>query len=213
VLFYNRIALHHYKLCSEVYFTLTDFLADLYYKEKNTYDCFSKIKFKFTNILSLIDMKYFLLILGLFVFENNHAQGYPETLPEFEVYTLEDEVFSKKDILKDTYAHFVYFSPTCGHCMDAFKVINLKASQIEDADVQLYLISANTSELTRDFFKLYAPKIQNLSNIHILKDVDYKFAELFDVAAFPTSFLYKENNLVKVFEGASEALLFLDEVK
>jgi len=159
-------------------------------------------------------MKTIYFLLAVISLQFTFAQGYPETLPDFEVYTLEDEAFTKEDLQSNTFIHFIYFSPTCGHCQDAFKFLNLKADQIQSAEVQLYLISANTTQLTNEFFDLYAPKIKELGNIHMLKDKDYKFAELFDVVAFPTSFLYRDDHsLVDVFEGASEATLFLKEVK
>lgn len=159
-------------------------------------------------------MKYYLLFLTVFTIQLGIAQNYPEKLPDFEILTLEGDKFTKEQVQKNSYTYFIYFSPTCGHCQDAFKFLNLKADQIKNADVQIYPVSSNTEKETLKFFNTYASKIQDLNNIHILRDIDFKFADEFDVVSFPTSYLYdKDQNLVRVFEGASEVLLFLNEVE
>ena len=165
-------------------------------------------------IFSSIDMKYFFLFVSFIAVQTSFAQNYPEKLPAFEILTLDGETFSQEDIEKNTYNFFVYFNPTCGHCVDAFTFLNLKAEQIKNAEVHVYPVSSNTEELTLKFFEKHAPKIKDLKNLHVLKDVDYKFADTFDVGAFPASYLYdQDNNLVKVFEGASEVLFFLKEIE
>jgi len=158
-------------------------------------------------------MKYCFLFLALLSFQINFAQDFPSTLPDFEVFTLEEEPFTQDQVKKNTYIYLIYFSPTCGHCQDAFKFLNLRAEKIGKAEVQLYPVSSNTTKETLKFFDIYAPKIQNLSNVHILRDNDFKFAEKFGVAFFPTSFLYdQDGELVKVYEEASEILFFLNEL-
>ena len=158
-------------------------------------------------------MKPIILFLSLIITQVSFAQDYPELLPEFEIFTLEGNTFNQNDIEKDTYNYFVYFNPTCGHCKTAFKLLNLKSEQIKNAKVQLYPVSSNTEEETIEFFKQYAPNIQNLTNTKILLDDDYKFADAFFVGPFPTSFLYdKDNKLVKVFEGSDAVVLFLNEL-
>lgn len=158
-------------------------------------------------------MKYYYLFLAFMTIQISFGQDYPENLPDFEVLTLEGDKFSKEQVQKDSYTYFIYFSPTCRHCQDAFKFLNLKADQIEDADVQIYPVSSNTEKETLKFFNTYASKIQHLKNIYILRDIDFKFAEKFDVASFPTSYLYdQDHNLVKVFEGSSQVLFFLNDL-
>jgi thiol-disulfide isomerase/thioredoxin len=158
-------------------------------------------------------MKYIILFLSLIITQAGFAQDYPESLPDFKIFTLEGNTFNQNDIEKDTYTYFVYFNPTCGHCRTAFKLLNFKSEQIKKAKVKLYPVSANTEEETNKFFKQYAPNIQNLANTKILIDDDYTFADAFSVGPFPTSFLYDKNNkLVKVFEGGEDVVLFLNEL-
>ena len=158
-------------------------------------------------------MKYCFLFLALLSFQINFAQEYPETLPDFNLITLEEDAFTREDVKENDYSYFIYFSPTCGHCIDAFKFLNLKASQVEKANVQVYPVSTNTKKLTLKFFDDYASKIFNLKNVFVTRDEDFRFAELMNVVSFPTSFLYDKNgNLVKVFEGEAEILLFLNEL-
>jgi thiol-disulfide isomerase/thioredoxin len=158
-------------------------------------------------------MKYIILFLSLIITQISFAQDYPESLPDFKIFTLEGNAFNQNNIEKDTYTYFVYFNPTCGHCKTAFKLLNLKSEQIKKTKVKLYPVSANTKEETNKFFKQYAPNIQSLTNTQILRDDDYKFADAFSVGPFPTSFLYDKNNkLVKVFEGGDDVVLFLNEL-
>lgn len=159
-------------------------------------------------------MKYCFLFFAFLTIQISFSQAYPEQLPDFEISTLEGEIFTQEQVQKNTNVCFIYFSPTCGHCKDAFKFLNLKANQIENANVQVYPVSSNTQEETIKFFNTYAPKIHHLKNIHILKDDNFKFADIFDVGLFPTCYLYdQDRNLVKVFEGPSEILFFLNEVE
>lgn len=173
-----------------------------------------EIKLTLHSFLSLIQMKYCFLFLAFITIQTSFGQDYPENIPDFEIWTLEGDKFTQEQVEKNSYTYFIYFSPTCGHCQDAFKFLNLKADQLESADVQVYPVSSNTEKETLKFFSAYASKIQNLENIHILRDIDFKFAEIFDVVSFPTSYLYdQDGKLVKVFEGASEAVLFLNELE
>jgi peroxiredoxin len=159
-------------------------------------------------------MKNILLVFSLFITQSYIAQSHPERLVDFELYELNGETFSKENIKENSFNYFIYYNPTCGHCVDTFKVLNLKSDQIKKADVQIYTISANTEQLTRSFFEQHAPKLQNLVNVEILRDEDYKFADAFNVGPFPTAFLYNKNNkLIKVYEGTSEVVLFLNEIK
>ena len=159
-------------------------------------------------------MKYIIIFLSLFIAQVSSAQDYPETLPDFKVFTLEDDFFSKDDLIKDKYTLFIYFNPDCGHCQTTFKTLNIKAEQIKDADVVLYPISTSTVQKTIDFFDLYSPNIEALDNIEILRDDDFKFADAFFVGGYPTSYLYDKNNkLVKVYNGSAEVILFLNDLK
>jgi peroxiredoxin len=159
-------------------------------------------------------MKPIILFLSLIITQVSFAQDYPETLPEFEIFTLDGNTFNQNDIKKDTYSYFVYFDPTCGHCKTAFKLLNLKSEQIKNADIQVYPVSSNTKEETTMFFEKYAPNIQNLNNTQILIDDDYEFVDTFLVGIFPTAYLYdKDNKLVKVFKGSAQVVLFINEIK
>lgn len=142
------------------------------------------------------------------------AQDYPKTLPNFEIFTQDNQVFSQDDVDNETYSYFVYFNPDCGHCQTAFKTLNLKVDSLRDIDVKLYPVSAKNERKTLAFFDNYAPKLMKLKNMQILLDDNFNFADTFFVGAYPTSYLYDKNQkLVKVFNGADEIMEFLDEVK
>lgn len=159
-------------------------------------------------------MKYIVLIFSIFIAQVTIAQDYPKVLPEFEIFKLNGDSFNKDDLKKDTYSFFIYFNPECGHCKTAFKTLNLKAEQIKNVSVTLYPVSANTEEITTKFFEELAPQIKALQNIEILRDDNFKFADAVFVGGYPTSYLYDKNNkLVKVYNGTSETILFLNDIK
>lgn len=156
-------------------------------------------------------MKYIILFFSLFFAQEQFAQL--ETLPEFNIVTLGGETFSQDDIKKDSNTFLIYFDPTCSHCKSAFKLLNLKSEQLKKANVQIYAVSGNTEQLTREFFKDIAPRLQNLDNLHRLIDLDYAFADAFQVGLFPSGYLYdEENNLIKTYEGVAETTLFLNDL-
>lgn len=158
-------------------------------------------------------MKYIILFFSLLVAQEHIAQNKLEILPEFDIVTLEGESFSQNNIKKDSQSFFMYYDPSCGHCIQAFKLLNLKSDQLKEADVQIYTVSGSTSEQTQKFFEEIAPKLKNLDNLHILKDKDYAFADAFQVGMFPSGYLYdKENKLMTTYEGTSETLLFLNDL-
>ncbi|MBZ9627132.1 redoxin domain-containing protein [Psychroflexus sp. CAK57W] len=158
-------------------------------------------------------MKYIILIFSLFIAQEQMAQSDIETLPEFTIYTLEGESFTQDNIKKDSPSYFIYYDPSCGHCVRAFKRLNLKSEQLKKADVQIYTVSAGTKQQTLRFFEEIAPRLKTLENLHILKDRDYALADIFFVRLFPSGYLYdKENKLIKSYEGEAEAVLFLNDL-
>lgn len=158
-------------------------------------------------------MKYIILFFSLLIAQDFVGQNELETLPEFDIVTLEGESFSQDNIKKDSQSFFIYFDPTCGHCIQAFKLLNVKSEQLKNANVQIYTVSGSTTEQTRNFFKDIAPRLKSLDNLHFLKDLDYAFADAFQVGSFPSGYLYdKENKLVKTYEGTIETILFLNDL-
>ncbi|SDG47819.1 TlpA family protein disulfide reductase [Psychroflexus sediminis] len=158
-------------------------------------------------------MKYCFLFLALLTVQASFSQSELETLPEFNIFTLEGESFNQDDIKTGSSSYFIYYDPSCGHCVRAFKVLNLKSEQLKNADVQIYTVSAGTDYQTLTFFEEIAPRLKTLDNLHILKDRDYAFADIFFVGLFPSGYLYdEENKLVKTYEGEAEAVLFLNDL-
>jgi len=159
-------------------------------------------------------MKYIILILSVLATQASVAQDYPEVIPDFEIFTLNGDVFTNENVQNETYSLFIYFNPECGHCKTTFEALNLKAEKIKEANVTLYPVSANTEEITTKFFKELIADLYALENMKVLRDDDYKFADMFFVSGYPTSYLYDKNNkLVKVYDGTSETVAFMEDLK
>lgn len=159
-------------------------------------------------------MKYLIICIGLLFGQILSAQNHPQTLPEFSIFSLDGKEFTEKNIIKDCYSYIIYFNPTCSHCQVAFENLNSIADQLRNADVILYPVSANTKDKTVEFFDEYAPEIKDLDNMVILRDDNYKLADILFVGGFPESFLYDKNNkFVKVYKGEVDIIEFLEELK
>ena len=159
-------------------------------------------------------MKNLILLVGLTLAQFIFAQNYPETLPDFKIFSIEGKDFSKNEVAKYSYSYFIYFNPECGHCQTAFKKLNKNAEELKNADVMLYPVSSNTQEKTQKFFEKYAPKIKDLENMTVLKDDNFKFADALFVGGYPTSYLYDKNQkLITVYNGAGKILEFLEVLK
>lgn len=142
------------------------------------------------------------------------AQDHPDSLPDFKIFDLDNEVFTQDDVSSDTYVFFIYFNPTCGHCETAFKTLNLRAEDLMSSEFILYPVSAKNSEETQAFFKSHAPKLLTLENMQILIDDNYKFADAFFVRSYPNAYLYnKRQELVNVYNGEEEIMNFLDDIE
>lgn len=159
-------------------------------------------------------MKYTIFVLSLLIAQVALAQDYPEKLPDFEIFSINGDTFTNDDVQNENSSLFIYFNPECSHCKTTFEALDLRSEKIKDADVTIYPVSANTSEKTEIFFQEVAPQLYALNNIKVLRDDDFKFADLFFVGGYPTSYLYDKNKkLVKVYNGTTETVSFLDDLK
>ncbi|QTY28108.1 peroxiredoxin [Flavobacterium sp. CS20] len=159
-------------------------------------------------------MKKIILLIALTSTSVIFAQDYPKSLPDFEISNQNNETFTQDDVSQDSYAYFIYFNPTCGHCKTAFKTLNLHVEDLKNTKFKLYPVSAKNDKDTHAFFENYAPKLLALNNVQILLDDNYKFADTFFVKGYPTAFLYDKNQkLVKVYNGESKIMGFMDEIK
>ncbi|RRO20891.1 peroxiredoxin family protein [Flavobacteriaceae bacterium 14752] len=159
-------------------------------------------------------MKKIILLIAFISTSVIFAQDHPKSLPDFEIFNQNNDVFNQDNVTTDTYSYFVYFDPTCSHCKTAFKTLNLHVEDLKSAEFKLYPVSAQNDRETQAFFKNYAPKLLSLENMQILLDDNYKFADAFFVNGFPTAYLYdKHQKLVKVYNGEGKIMAFLDEIK
>jgi peroxiredoxin len=159
-------------------------------------------------------MKYIILIGSILFSAFMTAQDYPKVIPDFEIFTIEGQSFTSKDVQNENYSFFIYFNPECGHCKTAFEALNLKVEDLKKANVTLYPVSANTKEKTTTFFEELAPEIYDLRQTNVLIDDNFKFADKFFVGGYPTSYLYDKNKkLIKVYNGTTETVSFMEDLE
>jgi peroxiredoxin len=158
----------------------------------------------------------FTFLLASIQFSNAQEQklGFPERIPEFSIYAEDGAAFTNKDLVKNKNIIFIYFNPTCGHCKNGFKTLNINFQNLKLDNLHVYPVSSGTVKETQMFFKNLAPNLANLKNIEVIYDEDYRFADAFFVSVFPHSFLYgKDHNFIGSYEGQSKILDPLKELQ
>lgn len=124
-----------------------------------------------------------------------------KTIPNFTFLTLNNEVFSEKELNKNTYKLFVYFNSDCDYCQS-------EATQISENldlfnDIQLVFVSFEPVEGIKQFAKIY--NLLNKENIIFLQDNEMIFEELFDAKSIPFMLFYsKDNQLIEKYKGATK---------
>ncbi len=133
--------------------------------------------------------------------EKNHTQINMQNLPAFSFFTLDNKLFSAKDLNSYTGKIIInFFNPECEHCQymskkyieyaDSLK--NIKIIMVTNAD------SATTVKFVTDF------KLNSLSNIIVLRDTKFAFFKLFGSSVVPSFFVYKNQTLLKKISGETK---------
>lgn len=130
-----------------------------------------------------------------------------QTLPEFSFYTLENQLFSTKELKPETSVIISYFHPECEHCQ--YEAKDMVKHQQDFKNTQILMISpADINEIQQ-----FAEKcnLQQLQNLIILHDTAYVFEDTFGESAFPTLFIYsKQHQLIKKFSGEVKAVKIIE---
>jgi peroxiredoxin len=150
---------------------------------------------------------YFFLFALLLLSSSIKAQQIVEDLPSFFLKDIEGNMFTNEDMADDKNAYIVYFNPECSHCETAFKILNKNYESLDLKNMTFYAVAANTKEKTQTFFKDLAPKLLKLSNLKILLDEDFVFANAFGVGSYPSIYYYDiKSKEMQHYEGYGDVL-------
>lgn len=152
-----------------------------------------KIMQRYFYVISLVALG----VLSTTLFTNAQETS---TLPNFSFYDLEDNVVTANDIDYEHYLTFVYFDPSCEHCIEQVEEINAEFEQFKKT--VLVFVSFADAETTSEFAKKYFP--DNPSNVIFLQDKDMVifdyFNDLYDTPTF------------KIFDTSGKQIFHTEQV-
>jgi len=132
-----------------------------------------------------------------------------KNIAPFKIRLTNGEVFSYKDMKKNTPTVLIYFSPSCEHCNDFTKELVKHGSELKNK--QVIFITYLSLEETLAFDKLY-----NLSSRPYFKigSEGYTFVvqKYYNIQKFPYIVLYdKQQKLVKILSPKEKAEVLAKE--
>lgn len=145
---------------------------------------------------------FFLLKKTIELDKQNKQKSHVEN---FEYFTLEDKKLNFN--LNNTQnTIFIYFNSECEYCQMKAKEISKNRNLIKDYD--LFFISEEEIDDIIIFSKKW--KLNNVENIHFLKDNNHSFKNKFNIKTIPSVVFYGKNN-VDFYKGSYSIKYILNE--
>jgi peroxiredoxin len=131
----------------------------------------------------------------------NHKKQVAENIkrmPAFSYVTLENKVFTQKNLVQNKPTLFIYFNSECDFCNHEAEMVQQNMEQLKA--IQVVFISYEPVEKIKQFATKF--NLLHHANISFLSDSKISFASTFDVKSMPCLVLYdKENNLIEKIKG------------
>jgi hypothetical protein len=94
----------------------------------------------------------------------------------------------------------VLFSTDCDHCQHLIAAINKQYAAFNN--MHLYFISQDSVDAIRQCMQQYGPSLFGKENVIVCRDDDWRFAGIFQAAAYPSVYVYNQQHvLVKYLPG------------
>ncbi|NJM80541.1 MAG: peroxiredoxin family protein [Flavobacterium sp.] len=159
-------------------------------------------------ILSLIAFMSYSIISKI-----NHKKEIAENIkqiPSFSYLTLQEEIFTHKNLKENTPKLFIYFNSECDFCNEEAKMIKENIKKFKN--IEVVFISYEALEKIKQFATTY--QLNNYDNITFLSDSKATFATTFDVKSMPCLVLYnKENKLIEKIKGQTKVETVLEKFR
>lgn len=162
-----------------------------------------RFKKKLIIILITLGILFFLSykVVSIFSYKNKITLQL-QTIPEFQLLTLEQTFFSRANLKTNLNTIFIYFNSECDFCQHESQSISQNINKFKD--VQFIFVSTENIEIIKQFSEQY--KLNNQNNITFLYDSNYLFSNIFDANSIPYILIYnKNNNLIKRHNGQLNA--------
>lgn len=125
-----------------------------------------------------------------------------QTIPKFELKTLDSIPFTNSNLKSELNTIFIYFNSECDFCQREAKSISQNFYQFKN--VQFVFVSFEQKEVIKKFAELY--KLDNQENVIFLEDEKGEFSKTFNANSIPYILIYNQNNeLIKKHKGQLNA--------
>jgi peroxiredoxin len=133
-----------------------------------------------------------------------------QTMPKFEYKTLDNKVFTNKNLKPNSATVFIYFNSDCDFCNHEAQEIGSNIEKLKE--VQLVFVSFEKPELIKKFAAMH--KLNHYDNITIIHDSRVSFATTFDVKSLPSIVIYdKQNKLIAKLNGQTKVKNILKKLE
>lgn len=125
-----------------------------------------------------------------------------QSIPDFTLKSIDNMVYTNKDIEFGKATVFIYFNTDCDFCYH--EIMSIKDLKEEIKDISLVYVSNEPQEIISTFAD--DAEIRSMNNIIFLQDSTLSFASKFDVNIIPYTLIYDKNRkLIKRIKGQIKA--------
>ena len=129
------------------------------------------------------------------------------TIPPFTLLKADNTTLTREDLPKYKKTLFMYFSPTCDHCL--LQTDSLLANMSKFKDIQILMATYEPLEAMKNFYD--EKHIATYKNIQIGRDTKFFFPPFFKMNNLPFLAVYDDKGkLVTVFEGITKIPFLLE---
>ncbi len=169
---------------------------------------------KYLKIITISSSIFLFFFLGYQVFAKitikSKVEKKLQTIPDFSFLTLENNVFSNKELEKEKPAIFIYFNSECDYCQYEATIIQENIHQFDN--IQILFVSFEDKEAIHTFSKQFELHIYD--NVTFLSDTKGDFSERFGATSVPYLLIYdKKQKLVKKHKGLLNIGTILKAIK
>lgn len=135
-------------------------------------------------------MKAFLVSLSVLLLFATTVEAKPpiETIPQFNFYKLNHEVFTEKSVKPGKKTLFVFFDSECEHCQRAANYLNKHYNELRS--VNIYMVTLDDVSKIKSFMATYCPDLLKKKNVVLLQDLRNEFITQFSPRKYPSIFLF-----------------------
>lgn len=133
-----------------------------------------------------------------------------EEMPEFELFQLNGNLFTRDSLDGTCYTVFIYYHTDCDFCQ--YEIESILENAIYFKQIQLVLISPEEISSIRTFAE--ERELINVLHIRLLQDDKMNFAAQFDIDTSPSTLIYdKKKRCIKRIKGQILYKTIIKELK